>query len=177
MEKSECVEIGYISKAHGLQGEVKAVFDVYDLEEYLTVETLLFSKGDEPLREEVIEYIHPLSEKVALLKVKGIKYRDQAELLKGTTLFFPVSLLPELEDDHFYYFQVIGFKVVDEQLGALGTAKEFIDSGSQDILIMDYREKEVMIPVVDEFLIKVDKGEGIIYTRLPKGLLDLYSIE
>lgn len=175
MKKDQCVEIGYISKAHGLNGEVKAVFDVHDLAEYLSIKELYLSKKDNPLRSESIEYFHPLTESVGLLKLKGINYRDQAEELKGTTLFFPIEDLPQLEDGRFYYFQIIGFEVRDKNLGTLGTIKEAIDTGSQDILIMEYLNQEVMIPVVEEFVLEADMDNQLLHTNLPDGLLELYT--
>ena len=48
------------------------------------------------------------------------------------------------------------------------------DSGSQDLIAMQYQEKEVLIPLTDEVVTKVDKPSKTIYTTLPDGLLDIY---
>ena len=64
---------------------------------------------------------------------------------------------------------------MDEQLGALGTVRDFADGAANDILIMDYQGKEVLIPVVDHMVGKADFDAKTITTNLPEGLLEAYT--
>ena len=176
MQRSDCVEIGYISKAHGLKGEVRAVFDVYDLSEYLEVEQLYLAKKGEPLRPYAVERlrIHQPAKGEMILLLQEVKSRDEAEALKGSTLYFPESELPELEEGHFYFFEVIGYQVVDATRGPLGTIKYFQDGTAQDLLVMDYQGQEVMIPIADEIVGFADHEAQTVAVDLPNGLLELY---
>jgi 16S rRNA processing protein RimM len=174
MNREDCVELGYISKAHGIRGELKAVLDVHDLREYLKVKTLYLAKPEQPLQAVQVRSLRPQRAKLVILSLEGITDRSAAEALIGHTIFFPVSQLPELEEGHFYYFEVIGFEIEDERLGKLGTVKSFADAGAQDLLVMTYQGQEILIPVVDEFIGKADKARKVLHTSLPEGLIDIY---
>lgn len=174
MTRDECVEIGYISKAHGLKGELKVVLDVHDEREYLKATHFYLSKKNAPLEKWGVNFLRPGSSKMPILSLSGVDTREKAEELIGSTLFYPLELLPELEDGHFYYFQIIGFTVIDEHHGKLGTIKTYAEAGAQDILFMDYQDKEVLIPMADEIVLRADFEAKQLHTRLPKGLLGTY---
>lgn len=174
MRKEDCIQIGYIAKAHGLQGEVKAVFDVYDMGEYRHVDELYMAKKEAPLQKVKIQSFRAEGGKQAILHLEGIQNRESAEAMRGTTLYYPEDLLPTLPEGHFYYFQVIGFEVEDEKLGVLGQVSEFYDGAGQDLMAMQYQGQEILIPIAAEILLKADLSAKKVYTRLPEGLLDLY---
>ncbi|MFP4090787.1 MAG: ribosome maturation factor RimM, partial [Cyclobacteriaceae bacterium] len=74
----------------------------------------------------------------------------------------------------FYFHEIIGFRIEDELLGTLGSVKDVYEAGPQTLLAMDYQQQEVLIPLTDEIVTKVDKAQQTVYTRLPEGLLDIY---
>ncbi len=176
MQKKDCIELGYISRAQGLKGEVRAVLDVYDLREYLSVKLLHLAKKDAPLTPIEVQKlrIHQPTKGEVVIKFKGVDDRNQAEELKGHTLYFPETELPELPEGHFYFFEVIGYRVMDVEKGELGTVKDFLDGGAQDLLVMDYQGKEVLIPIQDEVVGLADHEAQTIEVELPEGLLELY---
>ncbi len=174
MTKDQCIELGYVKKAHGIQGHLLAVFDVYDLSEYLRRKKFWFAKGDNPLEERSILSIRPSKKMELILRVEGVNDRNTAEEWVGTSIFLPETELPALPDGHYYYFQVIGFQVVDERLGPLGLVKDFADGTAQDILMMEYEGKEVLIPLTEAFVGKADFESRTISTSLPDGLLEAY---
>lgn len=175
MKKEDCIEIGYISKAHGLNGEVTAVLDVHDIADYQKVRTLYLSRKTAPLQAFSVKKFIITGKKAIILNLEGVNSREQAENLTGTTLFYPAENLPELTDGNFYFFEVIGFAVEDAKYGALGTVKDFADGPAQHIMIVEYQGHEVLVPVTDEFVHQADKEKKIIYTSLPEGLLELYT--
>ncbi len=176
MQQNDCVEIGYISKAHGIKGEVRAVLDVYDLSEYLKVKQLYLAKKGQPLQSYPVSRlrVHLPAKGEVILKMEGVNDRNEAEALKGNTIFFPEADLPALPEGHFYYFEVIGYQVVDVEEGPLGTIKDFADGNAQDILVMDYEGQEVLIPIAEEFVGAADHDNRTVEVNLPEGLLDLY---
>ncbi|MEM7656077.1 MAG: ribosome maturation factor RimM [Bacteroidota bacterium] len=174
MQKSDYVTLGYFSKARGLQGEIKAVMDVFDIQEYRQVKRLFIARKEEPLREIQVKKFKIQSQKLAVLKVEGVNDRESAEALQGHTIYFPEAELPPLGDGHFYYFETIGYQIEDENLGQLGTVKDFLDGAAQDILQMAYQGKDVLIPMTRQFVLRADQEARIIYTNLPEGLLELY---
>ncbi len=175
MDKSQCIQLGYIAKAHGIKGEVKAVFDVYDLSEYRRVKTLYLARGNDPLRPYQVENFRVHHQKEIILTLAESKDRETADLLRGSTIYFPEAELPRLPAGHFYYYEVIGYQVLDEQRGPLGQVKDFIDGTAHDFMTMDYQGSEVLIPLIDEFVGLADHEARSISVNLPEGLLELYT--
>jgi 16S rRNA processing protein RimM len=176
MERKDCVMIGYTARAHGVQGEIRCVLDVFDIEEYRRVKRLYLGRREGgPLQEWPVRKFKALSGSEALLSLEGCDTREAAEALCGNSLFYPIELLPPLAEGHFYYFQVIGYQVRDELLGPLGTVKDFADGPAHDFLIMESQGQEVIIPLIDEFVLRADMASRSLLTRLPEGLVELYT--
>ena len=112
-----------------------------------------------------------------LMNLEGIESLDAAKELVGSRLFLPVAMLPKLKDNQFYYHEIIDYQVNDQVLGTLGTVKEVYSTGAQDVIIMIYQGVEVLIPLTDEIVPKVDKQNKVIITHLPDGLLEVYMNE
>jgi 16S rRNA processing protein RimM len=102
---------------------------------------------------------------------------DSAKELVGSKLFLPVAMLPKLNDNQYYYHEIVDYQVVDLILGPLGSVKEVYSTGAQDVIIMIYQGVEVLIPLTDEIVPQVDKNNKVITTQLPDGLLDVYLNE
>jgi 16S rRNA processing protein RimM len=176
MQKSDCFELGYIAKSHGLDGKVQAFFDVEDLAHFIDIESA-FLEIKNNLVPYFIEDIIALDAKKVLLKFEEISTKDQAEELKGTKIFLPISFLPELEAGRFYYHDIIGYAVEDTQKGNIGTIKEFVDAGMQVIMVVMLGEKEILIPFHDDFLVELIHSDKKIKLNLPGGLVNLYLNE
>jgi 16S rRNA processing protein RimM len=176
MTLDDCYQLGSLGKPHGLKGFVVAFFDVDDLDEYRKLKSVLLELPSAPgkLVAYEVEKVQPQAENRVLFKLKGIDRVEDAEPLRNAKLWRPLAELPELEEDQFYFHDVIGYTVVDEQLGALGIVETFYELPQQDLLAMRYQGKEVLIPVVDELISRADEKERKLYVSLPEGLLDVY---
>ena len=176
MQLDETYQLGYIIKTHGLRGYVVAHFDVDDTKAYSKLKTVYLTLAGAPTKlvEHHVEKVQPQTGSKVLLKLRGIERIEEAEPLRGSQLHLPLTQLPELEDDQFYFHDVIGFTVVDENLGVLGTVENFYELPQQDMLAMRYQGQEVLIPVVDELVSHASQEKKEIYVNLPDGLLDVY---
>ena len=172
MAKTEYFELGTLSKPHGLKGAFHVYLDVDDPYEYEELESVFVQMGNE-LVPYFIEDIQ-IRDNLNLLVLEGIESLDAAKELVGKKLFLPISFLPKLKDDQFYYHEIIDYQVQDRNLGSLGYVKEVYSTGAQDVIIMIYKSKEVLIPLIDEIVPKVDKKEKTVFTELPEGLLEVY---
>lgn len=151
------------------------MLDEYDTEEYLGAPVLYLGGKEGPLQPLIVEAFHPMSESQALLSIEGTDDRVSAEALVGSKLFFPKEDLPPLAAGHFYFFQVIGFTVVDDNQGPLGVIEDFAGGeGTQHIMIMRYQGHEVLIPVVEEVVGLADFEAKVVRTTLPDGLVEMY---
>ncbi|WP_460614056.1 ribosome maturation factor RimM [Hymenobacter seoulensis] len=176
MTLDDCYELGSVVKPHGLKGFVVAALDVDNLDEYRKLKSVLLELPSAPgkLTEFFVEKLQPQSDARALVKFKGIDRIEDAEPLRNAKLWRPLSELPKLADDQFYFHDVIGYTVVDEQQGELGTVETFYELPQQDVLSMRYKGQEVLIPVADELVSHADVKERKLYVNLPDGLLDVY---
>ncbi len=172
MTPDDYFELGYIIKPHGLKGAMHIELDVDDPWKYEKMESVFVRKGDNLIP----FFIKSLQITGArgIIELDDIKSIEDAQALKSCSLFLPANLLPPLNEDQFYYHEVIGYTVVDIQSGALGIIEEIYSAGIQDLISMKYKDKEVLLPVSDEIVLRADHDKKEVYVNLPQGLLDVY---
>jgi len=169
----ECFYIGYVKKAHGLDGELEILLDVDDPSKYRKKESVLLEVKNNliPFFVETLQ----IRRQSAFIKFRNINTPQEFEPLIGSPVYLPLSELPPLKGKkQFYYHEVIGFEVVDKTKGAVGILKGIQDNLHQPVLEIMQGEKEVLIPLVDEFLEKIDRNEKKLFLDTPEGLIDLY---
>lgn len=173
MRIDDCYQLGYVSKTHGLLGEVSIILDVDSPEAYQELESVFLELPNSgTLIPFFIETIDIQAQR-ALVKFEDIDSIEQAQEVVKASLYLPLDALPDLGEGNYYFHEIVGFQVVDQERGELGTVKDVYTGGSQDLIAMDYQNQEVLIPINDELVPQVDKTKGTVYVKLPEGLLDL----
>ncbi|MCL4169325.1 UNVERIFIED_CONTAM: hypothetical protein GTU68_009971, partial [Idotea baltica] len=114
--------------------------------------------------------------KSALLRIdfEEVKDEDAADRIMGAELYLPLTALPKLEGNKFYYHEIIGFTVSDAIHGDIGLITGVNDTTSQALFEIDKKGKQLLIPVTDEIITKVDRATKTIFVSTPEGLIDLY---
>ena len=97
-----------------------------------------------------------------------------ADKIMGAELFLPLSLLPKLTGNKFYYHEIIGFTLLDKIHGNIGKITAVNDSVSQALFIAKKGDKELLIPITDQIITKVDRENKTIEVTTPDGLVALY---
>jgi 16S rRNA processing protein RimM len=82
--------------------------------------------------------------------------------------------LPPLEGNKFYFHEIIGFGVIDQEKGDIGTITAVYENAPQPLLSIDCEGKEILLPIIDEIIINVNREERIMEVKSPEGLIDLY---
>jgi len=172
MQLDDYFEIGYILKPHGLRGAVNIQMDVDDPMKYKGMESVIV-KVDNNLVPFFISSLQINGVK-GILHLAEISSYDEAKELKSCSLMLPLDQLPKLDENQFYYHEVIGYKIVDRVRGALGTIENITSGGKQDLIAMEYKDKEILIPVTDEIVIRADHEKKEVIVNLPDGLLEIY---
>lgn len=174
MQLDDYYQLGYIVKPHGLQGALQLFLDVDFPEDYQNLESvfLLPSKAG-ALVPFFVEYIN-IQDQRTIVKFEEIDTIEQATDLVKAEVYLPLDQLPALEEGQFYYHEIIGFSVHDQQAGRLGVVKDIYTSNYQDLIAMEYQQQEVLIPISDEIVLEVNRADKLIVTNLPDGLLDIY---
>lgn len=173
MNKDQCFQIGRVAKVHGLRGEVNVVLDVDYPEDYEGLEHLFLEQKGRLVPFFLEHFVIQPGGK-ALMKFEDLNSLDQVEPLVGLEIYLPLTELPQLEEDQYYYHELIGFEVIDENLGLIGPVEIIYDLETQDLLGVTHKGKEVLIPIQDGIILKVDKAAKKVYCQLPEGLLDIY---
>jgi len=173
MDKNDFYYLGKITKLFGYKGEVIFFFDVDDITEYRNLDAVFIDvNGD--LIPFLIRKIKLHQGSTAVVSLQDVDDIESARRLINTDLYLPLSTLPKLKGNKFYFHEIIGFTVVDAEAGEVGTIEEVNDQTAQTLLIIKDGEREILFPVVDELIDKLDREKKKIFVRFPEGLLDLY---
>ena len=174
MNIDDCFQLGYIVKTHGTKGQVVAFFDVDYPEDYEDLESVFLEQKGR-LIPFFIALLEPVQKGRFIIKFEDINTIEQAETLRNTAIYLPLDELPELEEDQFYFHEVIGYQVIDQNHGPLGTVKDFYDMPQQQLMAMEYLDQEMLVPVMDEIVLRADHKAKQLHVKLPEGLLEVYT--
>ncbi|MCB0444651.1 MAG: 16S rRNA processing protein RimM [Gelidibacter sp.] len=108
------------------------------------------------------------------IKFEDVDTEQDADALLKCDLYLPLEFLPKLDDDKFYFHEIIGFTVEDVNFGIVGVVKSINDTTSQPLFEIDKDGIEILIPMNDAFIKKVDKKKKHILVETPEGLIELY---
>lgn len=172
MTKEECFYLGRVAKTHGIKGEVTIKLDVDDPSAYLDLKYFLL-EINKVLTPFFVEKITPSGDKF-FVQVQDIKTVEAASALTGKEVYLPLELLPKLSGKQFYYHEVKGFVLVDAEHGELGPIAEVIEYPSQAIIQVFKDGKEILIPILEQVIQKVDRKAKKLYVKSPEGLIDMY---
>lgn len=173
MERKDFYFLGKIIKTSGYKGNLVFFFDVDDINHYKNLEAVFIDVNQE-LIPFVIEKLQFKSKNTAYVMLEGISSEDEALALVGNELYLPLSFLPPLTGNRFYYHEVEGFSIIDKNKGFVGVVDRIYDQSSQALFVIINEDKEILIPVMDEIIKKVDRKNKIIEVETPDGLIDLY---
>ncbi len=145
MRKEDCFYLGHISRKHGYKGEVVAVFDTDQKENYTTLESVLVETHGELIPFFIVE-MAVNSKGHFILRFEDIDTDEAAQQMVNRELYLPLELLPPLSGKAFYFHEVIGFTMVDVEAGPIGICQEVIDQSSQAIFQIDKNGTEILVP-------------------------------
>lgn len=168
----DCFKLGHIVKKHGLKGELSILLDVDYPEDYTELESV-FVEINKQLVPFFIERLQLNGER-GIVKFEDVDDLPSAERLFKSDLYLPVENLPELGEGQFYYHEVVGYSVQDKSLGKIGQVTQVYEFPNQDLFGVDHQSKEVLIPINDQLIVKVDHQLKQVDVDLPEGLLDVY---
>ncbi len=106
-----------------------------------------------------------------VLKLSAVDDRDHAESLRGRYLRVPGSHLAELEEGEFYLFQLMGLEVVTDGGRQLGRLKDVLQTGANDVYVVDSPAGELLLPAIADVIRDVDLTAGRITVHLLPGLM------
>lgn len=168
MEKQ--LQVGVISSTHGVRGEVKVFPMTDDVTRFRQLKKVYLDTGREmlPLEIQNVKFF----KQFAILKFKGIDNINDIEKYRGKSLMIDREDAVDLEEDEYFIADMIGMKVCTEDGSEFGTLKDVMETGANDVYIIDSLEHgEVLIPAIRECILDVDMDEERMTIHLMEGLV------
>lgn len=162
--------LGKITKPHGIRGEVKIHPYSGQPENFLDYRKIYLSGPDQERAPYTIERARAQG-KTVVLKLSGCEDRSAAEVLADHEVWLERDDLPELQEDEYYWADLENREVRTEDGLELGRVTGILDTGAHDILSVTGRGHEYLIPIREEFVVRIDDHEVVL--RLPPGLLEI----
>jgi 16S rRNA processing protein RimM len=173
MQQSDCFQLGYIAKLHGFKGEVSLFLDVTNPEDYASLDAF-FIEINGQLTPFFVESFQLKNKGFAAVKLEGVNTENDAKVLLRKSCYLPLSVLPELDDTHFYDHEVVGYTVIDSHSGNIGRLEQVIDLPVNPLLQIMKDDKEILVPFVEGLVQRVDRSEKTLYITAPEGLVEMY---
>jgi 16S rRNA processing protein RimM len=151
------VEIGVVGRPHGVRGEVR-----------------IFLHNPESMILDIVDSVHialgnrmrcyALSSarrgnKCHVVRLQGISERSHAESITGQKVCVPRSALPPVATDEFYVADIIGLEAWDGDV-FLGRVASSRSQGSIEVVTVTGDAEEMEIPLVEDFVLRIDKDKG-----------------
>lgn len=174
MRKEDCYFLGKITRRHGLQGNIFLKLDTDQPEMYQKLDSIFveingllvpffvakqsWSKGDTLI----------------------ISFKNSTEALVeqslGKDVYMPLSTLPKLTGNKFYYHEVVGFEIREEDGKSCGTIVSINDQTAQHYFYLDLAGTQIIIPIIKEWILELNREEKYLKMALPEGLMDVFLI-
>ena len=169
--------IGKITAAHGVRGELTVFPLTDDARRFLKLKNAFLCDENADKEEPCTVKSARIDRDRVLLKLEGCEDRNKAETYKGRFLSVDREDAVKLKEGAFFIEDLKGLKVIDDARGELGTVKDVYKSGPKYIVMISRSGKQdLLVPFAKEILYNIDIESGIINTRLPEGLYELYEV-
>ena len=173
----EISAVGKLQKTHALKGELNVLLDIDP--EYLTSGNPAIIDIDGIFVPFFAESVRPKGSFSFLVKFEGIDSEFDAKKLVNNTIYALRDNLKEYmtenyDEDYALYDDLIGWTIVDSQLGDIGNVTDIDTNTENELFIVETPDgKDVYIPLTEDFIDEIDENSHIIRMSLPSGLIDL----
>ena len=172
MKLDDFYYLGKITKKFSFRGEVIIFLDTDSPEFYYNIKKLFINLNNELIPFEITR-VRPNKTNRIRVKINGIDTEKDTEKLINKEIYLPKDSLPKTDENSFYYHEIIGYTVIDQNSKKVGNINGVNDQSPQHLFQINTCGKRTLIPINDNLIIKVDKKNKIIKMDLPDGILDI----
>lgn len=167
------LKVGKIVNTHSLKGEVKVISSTdFEEERFKKGSKLLITRGNQLIREVVVQSYRN-HKNFLLVKFEGIDSVEEAEKLKNLQIKIDSDEVGELEENEFYFHEIIGCQVFDENDRNLGEIIDILTPGANDVWVIKGEEgKEILIPYIEDVVKQIDITNKKVNIEVIEGLID-----
>lgn len=170
---TEYLNVGKIVNTQGLKGEVRVISTTdFPEERYQKgAQLTLFQDGKAPV--ELTIKSHRKHKNFDLLSFEGHPSINDVEKYRDGILKVSKEEISELEENEFYYHEIIGLVVLDEAGEKIGKVKEILSPGANDVWVVQReKKKDLLLPYIASVVKEVDVANGVVHVEIPEGLID-----
>ena len=168
----DLLQVGIITSTHGVRGEVKVYPTTDDPRRFRRLKEVVLDTGREKLNLE-IEGVKFFKQFV-ILKFKGLDNINDIEKYRQKSLYVTRKNAVRLQRDEYFIADLIGLKVQDEDGTELGTVKDVIETGANDVYEVEMADGRILLlPAIKQCILNVDVENGMMQVHVLEGLLDL----
>lgn len=168
----DLLQVGIITSTHGVRGEVKVYPTTDDPRRFRRLKEVVLDTGREKLNLE-IEGVKFFKQFV-ILKFKGLDNINDIEKYRQKSLYVTRKNAVRLQRDEYFIADLIGLKVQDEDGTELGTVKDVIETGANDVYEVEMADGgSLLLPAIKQCILNVDVENGMMQVHVLEGLLDL----
>lgn len=166
------LRVGVITSPHGIKGEVKVFPTTDDAKRFKELKEVILDTGKEQIPME-IEHVK-FFKNMVILKFKGYDNINEIEKYKSRDLLITRDQAVDLAPDEYFITDLIGLAVVSDQGVELGTLKDVLETGANDVYVVAMKDgKELMLPAIGDCILNVDLEQGRMEVHVLEGLMDL----
>ncbi len=174
MQKNDCYFLGKITRRHGLHGNVFLKLDTDQPEMYNKLNSIFLEING--LLVPFFVAKQAWSKNDTLI----ISFKNATEALVdqslGKDVYLPLDTLPKLSGNKFYYHEVIGFEIREADGKSCGNIVSVNDQTAQHYFILNLADKQIIIPIIKDWILEVNREEKFLKMDLPDGLMDVFLI-
>ncbi len=175
----DLLKVGVITSTHGVRGEVKVFPTTDDVNRFKKLKQVLLYTGKEYLTLEIegVKFF----KNMVILKFKGLNLIEDVEKYRQKDLFVERKDAVRLKKDEYFIADLIGLQVFGEDGVLIGTLKDVITTGANDVYAVEITEgnnlgaeagTEVLLPAIKQCVLEVDVEAGKMVVHMMEGLLD-----
>lgn len=165
--------IGRMIRPHGIRGEMSAAVHTQVPERFTWLEHIYLARepnDPDPSRHEVLSVRFHKGN--ALIRLEGYERREDLEVLRGMWLLVPDTEAVPLEEGEVFHHDLEGLQVVTEDGESLGTLVEILETGANEVFVVQGQGREILLPNIEEVVLQVDLDAGTMLVHLMPGLRD-----
>lgn len=176
MKTSECFYLGYFKKTSGSNNLLTLEVDTDEPAKYEKLESVFvrIAKKDENLVPFFVKSVRSRKGNSLLLELETDQLVEGEKNLIGKEVYLPLSALPELKGNKFYFHEIVGFEVTDTAHGVIGNVKEVVNYPAQDVLRIHDGKIEFLVPLLSNTIVSVERENKKILIETPIGLVEMY---
>jgi 16S rRNA processing protein RimM len=169
----DCIQLGFLTKPHGIKGHLVLKLNDFSFEEIEEMELVFIIVDGLP----VPFFIEEFSERnnnTLTIKLEDINSEPQARKYSESVVYIKRNVLVDSNIEGTNINAYKGFTVIDNKLGEIGIFDSILDYEKNPIMRVLKHNKEILIPYHQEFIINIHEEDKKIFVDCPEGLLDLY---